>query len=304
MDPADVAETVDDESTAQAQTPTVSLEKSDADASDTSDDASDAGSVDEPSTDEAESAEDDDTDADETDADADVDAEESSDEESSDEESSDDDAAAKKQKKPVRVDTDEASARSPFASMALAAAVAALIAAIVCIGYFGYTGARAYTSDSARTELRDQSIDVAQQAALNITAIDPSDLKSWENRLKSSLTGDALKQANISELKAAIENSQAAGSKPGRIDSKIARSAVMSLDTESNSAVVLVFANVTATDGGSRPASDQVGFALTVVDIDGTRKVNKVVALNEIEFSDAGSGTAPAPTDPTQKGGN
>lgn len=283
VDPADVAETVDDESTAEAQTPTVRLTKGDGETAAGSEAAPD------PASDNADSGETEGGEAEAGEAEADE---------------TEADEAGDEQTKAVRVDTDDPSARAPFASMALAAAIAALIAAVVCVGYFGYTGVRAYTTDAARTQLREQSIDVAQQAALNITAIDPADLKGWENRLKSSLTGDALKQANIGELKTAIENSQAAGSKPGRIDSKIARSAVMSLDTDSDSAVVLVFTNVTATNGGAQPASDQVGFALTVVDIDGTRKVSKVVALNEIAFSDAGSGTAPAPTDPTQKGGN
>ncbi|MBM7365915.1 hypothetical protein [Gordonia hydrophobica] len=193
---------------------------------------------------------------------------------------------------PARVDTDEASARKPIASLALAVAVAALIAVVVCIGYFGYTGVRAYTVDSTATQLRDESLDVAQQAVLNITAVDPTDIPGWEKRLRSSLTGDALDQVKPDDLKKLVEQGQAAGSSAGKIESRIARSAVTALNTDEDTATVLVFANVTATNKDQPVQQSQMGFLLTIVDVDGTRKAGKVVALNPLEYSQTGSDVA------------
>ena len=301
VDPADVPETVDDESTAEASTQAVSL-----DASDTDGDAEAGDSAAETESDVAESDETDSEPAPEDSADTDSSDEdaEDSDEAVAKAEKKADRKAAKKRAKAERVDDDEPSSRKPFASMALAAAVAALIGAVVCIGYFGYTGVRAYTVDATATELREESLDVAQQAVLNITSVDPSDLKGWEERLKSSLTGDALKQVDPATLSKAVEASQASGGKAGRIESKIARSAVTSLNTDDNTATVLVFTNVSAVNQNQPVQNDQMGFLLTIVEVDGARKANKVVPLNPIEYSEGGSGVSQAPGEQPQEGGN
>lgn len=210
-------------------------------------------------------------------------------------------------------DTDDASARSPIASLALAAAVAALIAAVVCLGYFGYTGIRAYTVDSEADQLRNESVDAAEQAVLNITAVDPKDTAGWKKRLESSLTGDALKQVNTGVVADVEQRVAASGGQVGKLESRITRSATTELSTDDDTATVLVFANVASTIPNQPVAQQQMGFLLTMVDVDGVRKATKVVALNPIDYTDTGSGVSTAPGQGTadqsqdsqpQEGGN
>ncbi|EGD55297.1 hypothetical protein [Gordonia neofelifaecis] len=204
--------------------------------------------------------------------------------------------------------------RSPLASLALAVAVAALVAAVVCAGYFGYTGIRAYTVDSTATQLRDESVDAAEQAVLNITIVDPKDTEGWRKRLESSLTGDALKQVNTGDFAKLAQQVNDSGGQIGKLDSRISRSAVTELSTDDDTATVLVFANVTATQNGQPTQQNQMGFLLTMVDVDGTRKATKIVPLSPITYTDTGSdvsttpdtgqtGTAPQETQ-QQEGGN
>lgn len=231
----------------------------------------------------------------------DEDAAETADEATADEDTADEDDA----------DQDEPSARSPFSSLALALAVAALVGAIVCAGYFGYTGIRAYTVDSARDTLRTESVDAAEQAVLNITTVDPSDSKAWKKRLESSLTGDALKQVS-DEIFTNIEQQVASSTqKPGKIESVIARSAATEVDSADDRAIVLVYANVKAISPTQPVGQSQMGFLLTMVDVDGVRKAEKVVPLQTIMFDDTQSPIqqapgAPAPTTtaPAPEGGN
>ncbi|WP_347957813.1 hypothetical protein [Gordonia aichiensis] len=194
---------------------------------------------------------------------------------------------------------DEPSGRSPLSSMALAAAVAALIAAVVCLGYFGYTGIKAYTVDAATETLRTESVDAAEQAVLNITSVDPTDAAGWKKRLESSLTGEALKQVNASVVADIEKQVQASGGKAGKIESRIARSAATEVDRSEDRATVLVYANVKSTVPNQPVAQQQMGFLLTMVDVDGTRKAEKVVALQTLEYSDAQSGV----TQNNQQGG-
>ncbi|MGB3301206.1 hypothetical protein [Gordonia sp. (in: high G+C Gram-positive bacteria)] len=242
----------------------------------TSEVAADASAADPPNADDADADDADDGDADDADTDA---ADDGRDEE----------------------DPDDASPRSPLASLALASAVAALVAAVVCLGYFGYTGIRAYTTDSARETLRTESVDAAEQAAINITTVDPSDPEGWKKRLESSLTGDAWKQVNAQVVADVERQVAASGSKPGKIESQVSRSAATEVDADENRATVLVYVKVKATVPNQQAAANQMGFLLTMVEVDGIRKAEKVVPLQAVAYSDAGSDVS---QQPQPEGGN
>ena len=168
-----------------------------------------------------------------------------------------------------------------LASLALAGAAAALVAAVVCLGYFGYTGIRAYTVDSAREEVRNAAVDGAEQAMLNIMSIDSSSPKAWQERMKSSLTGDALKQA-ISESDGAVKQIEAAKEKNLTIKAKVIRSAATEVNADEETATVLVFAQATSSMAPDRPQPQS--NLITMVKSDGTWKASKIVPLTGIAY--------------------
>lgn len=207
---------------------------------------------------------------------------------------------------PDGADTDEPSARKPMASLALAAAVAALIAAVVCLGYFGYTGIRAYTVDSDRAQMRTGAVDGAEQAILNTLSIDPAKLGDWEERVKSSLTGQALEDATADESKQILDEAKksAAKGQGATISIRIIRSAPTQMNTDEHTVEVLVLAAATSSASPEQPTA--LSNLLTMVEDDGVWKATKIVPLTEIYYSEGASpvGTAPgAPADQTP-GGN
>lgn len=191
------------------------------------------------------------------------------------------------------------SVRHPLASLALAVSVAALVAAVVCLGYFGYTGIRAYTVDSSVTQLRTESVDAAEQAVLNITEVDLKDPQAWRKRIEGSLTGDALKQVKTDVVEQVEQQVKQAGGKLGKLDSRITRSGVTELNRDDDTATVLVYA-ATRPLGTERDATETpMGFLLTMVDVDGVRKAEKIIALQTIEYT-GGTQVDPNQTNPTQ----
>lgn len=186
-------------------------------------------------------------------------------------------------------------------SLALATGVAALVAAIVCLGYFGYTGINAYigTGGKAAT-LRDESIDVAEQAIINIINVDANDIDGWERRIDSSLTGGALKQVKdgtLENLKKEIADGSR--SEHARLSGEIRRAACTEVNVDENRATVLVFSSSTAYAGQNDEGEDvtteiaQMEFLVSVVEVDGQRKVDNIVPLQLIPIDDeaGGSGT-------------
>ena len=191
------------------------------------------------------------------------------------------------------------SVRHWSASLALAAAVAALIAAVLCLGWFGYTGIRAYAVDAGREQLRTESVSAAEQAVLNITEIDPSKMDEWKKALDSSLTGEARSQVDDGTIGQLRQLAQQNGKDAGRTESRISRSAATEVNTDEDTATVLVFANVKSVVPGQETVESVSGFLLTMVDVDGVRKASKVVPLDGIVYDESSAqpmipGGAPA----------
>ncbi len=175
----------------------------------------------------------------------------------------------------------DGNSRHWLASLALAVSSAALVAAIVCLGYFGYTGIRAYTVDASREEVRNGAVDGAEQAMLNIMSIDAASPKAWQERMKSSLTGDALKQA-ISESDGAVKQIEASKNKNLTIKAKVMRSAATEVNADEETANVLVFAQATSSLAPTQPQPQS--NLVTMVKVDGTWKASKIVPLTGIGY--------------------
>lgn len=175
------------------------------------------------------------------------------------------------------------------ASLALATGVAALAGAVACLGWFGYTGVSAYVVENSKAaKIRNQSIDAAEQAILNVTNIDVNDIDGWEKRLQSSLTGEALEQTQdgtVTQLKQEIADGQR--SQTAELTAVIRRAAATEVNVDENKATVLVFSTSTAKGEGDDPGeSVPMEFLVTVVEADGMRKADKIVALSGIRYTD------------------
>ncbi|GAC56549.1 hypothetical protein GOHSU_08_00770 [Gordonia hirsuta DSM 44140 = NBRC 16056] len=199
-----------------------------------------------------------------------------------------------------------------LASLALASGAAALTAAIVCLGYFGYTGITAYVGSAGKAaQLRDESIDAAEQAIINITNIDVDDFDAWEKRLESSLTGEALKQTQDGDTVKALKKQIAEGRRTQtlRLVSEIRRAACTEVNVEENRATVLVFSTSTAQGSTGEDGTEQPGesvpfeFLVNVVESDGMRKVDNIVPLTEMRLIDEGTtGQKPADKSGSNRG--
>ncbi|MCF8605451.1 hypothetical protein L5I01_19035 [Gordonia sp. HY442] len=229
--------------------------------------------------DEAQTQAGDDSDGDDSDGDESTDedrsAEEDSDEEDSAEEGSDESAGA---------EGESDSPRHPVASMVLAVAVAALVAAVVCVGYFGYTGIRAYAVDSGREQARVEAVDGAEQAMLNILTVDDKGVDEWQKRMKSSLTGDALKQAIDETSGGAMKQIEAAKDKKLTIKASIVRSAATELNPDEDTATVFVLSQAATSDAPAQPQPQST--LLSMVKDDGAWKADKIVPLTDITYYD------------------
>lgn len=205
-------------------------------------------------------------------------------------------ARARAEKGPTEPWTDSDGGRDWKASAILATGVAALVAAVTCLGFFGYYGITAYVkNDSAAVSLRDESVDVAEQAIINSLNIDPEDIDGWIKRVQSTMTGEALEQTQGESVEALRKQLAAAGEKPtAEISAVVNRAAPTEVNVDENWATVLIFATATAKANANAPGEAvPMEFLVTVVEADGTRKVNKVVPLHVIRgLEDQGDDTA------------
>jgi len=175
-------------------------------------------------------------------------------------------------------------------SLLLAVAVAALVGAVASVGYFSYTAVRAYVWEAPAATARDESVDVAEQTILNILQIDPKDTKGWQKRVESTLTGDAASQIN-DELVGGLQSQlqQNGQDQAATLRARISRSAVVELDTDENTAQVLVYAAVTPSNANQTEGETPMGFVVSVVKQGEHRKVNKIIPISAIVYQEAGN---------------
>ncbi|MFZ2511219.1 MAG: hypothetical protein WAW85_09050 [Gordonia sp. (in: high G+C Gram-positive bacteria)] len=187
--------------------------------------------------------------------------------------------------------------RHTFGSLALATGVAALTAAVVCLAYFGYTGINAYVGTGGKAAtLRDESIDAAEQAIINIINVSADDIDGWERRIDSSLTGGALKQVKDGTLES-LKKEIAAGKRTehARLSGEVRRAACTEVNVDENRATVLVFSSSTAYAGKDDKGQDvtteiaTMEFLVSVVQVDGVRKVDNIVPLTLVPIEEGGA---------------
>ncbi|MCF8570117.1 hypothetical protein L5G32_07550 [Gordonia sp. HY002] len=225
----------------------------------------------------------------------------SAEDDSAGDDSAEDDSAREPSDESSGADGESDSPRHPVASMVLAVAVAALVAAVVCVGYFGYTGIRAYTVDSGREQARVEAVDGAEQAMLNILTVDDTGVDEWQKRMKSSLTGDALKQAIEETSGGVVKQIEAAKKNNLTIKASIVRSAATELNPDEDTATVFVLSQAATSEAPGQPQPQST--LLSMVKDDGAWKADKIVPLTDITYYDDSATPESAPQSGTPQSG-
>ena len=119
-----------------------------------------------------------------------------------------------------------------------------LVAALVLAVWFGTGWVRGmWFTDGPRADARATALDAAQQAAINLTSMNPGDVEGSIDTMRSSMTGDMLAQLNENHdrIKDAAEKSKT------KIDSKVIGVSLSSLDSERDKASAIVVLKLTQT---------------------------------------------------------
>ena len=128
-----------------------------------------------------------------------------------------------------------------------AVAGVAALAALVCAIIFGISGYKIYTDDKPTQSAREDATVSAENAIINITTIDPTNIKDWQRRIDSSLTGDARSQITPDDFKKLTQQIEEAGTtKVAKLSSRVLRSAPVEVNAEDGTARVLIYVEATS----------------------------------------------------------
>ncbi|WP_067700045.1 hypothetical protein [Nocardia jejuensis] len=169
-----------------------------------------------------------------------------------------------------------------------AGSIALLAIAAVAAAWFGGTWiVGGLMNDRPRAQARDAAITDARQAAVNLMSINPDDIDGSLANIRSSMTGDLLKDqvAGQDQLRQTAQDSKT------RIDASVEGITLTGLNSELDHASAFAVLKINRTWPGGQPASFRQLWTLDLVKQDGTWKAEKAQNLGEpVEL---GSGTAP-----------
>ncbi|MTE16468.1 hypothetical protein [Nocardia aurantiaca] len=177
-------------------------------------------------------------------------------------------------------------------------AVSAVVAAVVGFVWFGDA------KDETRAEARDAALTDGRQAAVNLMSINPDDIDGSLANIRSSMTGELLKQQEDGQdqLKQTAQDSKT------RIQAAVEGITLTSLNSELDHASAFAVLKITRSWPGGQPATFRQLWTLDMVKVGSTWKAEK--AQNLGEPVPLGSGGAqqdarqPTSTQPTPKPGN
>ncbi|TYQ09272.1 UNVERIFIED_ORG: Mce-associated membrane protein [Gordonia westfalica J30] len=201
-------------------------------------------------------------------------------------------------------DTDptEKSTRSAWTRIAgvapLALAIIAVIAATVCVVVFGLRAYDVYANQYPAQQTRDDATQAAEQAVLNVTTIDPTDLDGFKKRAEASLTGKAKEEVLGGKDGSVLDMLSQAGHEAAKLSARLVRSAPTEVNPDEKKAKVLVYV-VTTLERPGQPGVDETrGFDVSMVKDGDLWKAENLLGLEGIAYADAGqagNGQAPAP---------
>ena len=205
---------------------------------------------------------------------------------------------------------DDSGLRWIATALAALLAILALAAAIV----FGFKAYKIYFVEKPIQTARDDSVDAAETAILNITTIDPRNTAEWKKRVDASLTGKAAEQItkdSVNQL-----NSQIASAGAGQaatLTSRLKRSAATEVNADDGKATVLVFVDATSKRENEAGVTQTMGFQVSMTRADDDRWLaDNITPTNAMPLEEnsassggtSGGATTSAPATTTQEGGN
>ncbi|MEU6587092.1 hypothetical protein [Nocardia sp. NPDC046763] len=183
---------------------------------------------------------------------------------------------------------------------AAALLVVSVIAAAV-VGFIWFGDAK----DSSRADARDAVLTDARQAAVNLMSINPDDIDGSLANIRSSMTGDLLKQQEDGQdqLKQTAQDSKT------RIQAAVEGITVTALNSELDHASAFAVLKITRSWPGGQPASFRQLWTLDLVKVGSTWKAEKAQNLGEpVPLGSAApqqdAPQQPTSTQPTPKPGN
>lgn len=184
--------------------------------------------------------------------------------------------------------------------------IAGLIAVVgLIVGLVGgIVGVRAYINGST-AQVRDAVVATAETAAMNVTTIDPRNPDKFKENVESVLTGRALQELRGKGFEEVLSRKDA----PGRLESRVRRSAATEVNRGEKAGKALVYVEVVAKAPGQPDVPQTMGFLISVRKIDGKYMADSIAAFNPIPYADQQrgnpAGAQPNPPNPTQApGGN
>ncbi|AHH21704.1 hypothetical protein NONO_c69390 [Nocardia nova SH22a] len=200
---------------------------------------------------------------------------------------------------PADVSAENSGGSSVLRTVVTSFAAVWLVAALVLAAWFGTGWVRGmWFTDGPRADARDTALDAAQQAAINLTSMNPDNVEASINTMRSSMTGDMLAQLdqNHDRIKDAAEKSKT------KIESKVLGGALSSLDSERDKASAIVVLKLTQTAPNVPVQSFRATWTLDMKKDGDTWKTEQANSLGQLVALDAPSpaGATPPPADGSQ----
>lgn len=165
---------------------------------------------------------------------------------------------------------------SDFRRLATIGAAGLLVVSVVAAAVIGFLwfGDR---RDETRAEARDAALTDARQAVVNLMSINPDDIDGSLANIRSSMTGDLLKQQEEGQdqLKQTAQDSKT------RIKADVEGITLTSLNSERDHASAFAVLKITRSWPGGQPATFRQLWTLDLVKVGSTWKAEKAQNLGE-----------------------
>ncbi|GAB2542006.1 hypothetical protein [Nocardia heshunensis] len=177
---------------------------------------------------------------------------------------------------PAPVHSEPASRPSDMQRFALVGAVVLLAASVVAAAVVGFLWFGDHKDDN-RASARDAVLTDARQAAMNLMSINPDDIDGSLANIRSSMTGDLLKQQEDGQdqLKQTAQDSKT------RITADVEGLTLTSLNSELDHASAFAVLKITRSWPGGQPATFRQLWTLDMVKQGSTWKAEKAQNLGE-----------------------
>ncbi|MEU7764138.1 hypothetical protein AB0B25_03305 [Nocardia sp. NPDC049190] len=180
-------------------------------------------------------------------------------------------------------------AASAFGGFALVGSAALLVVAVIAAAWFGTGWVRTAMTDGPRADARDNALDAARQAALNMTSMNLDDVPGSLAVARSSMTGALLDSATKNKDQA---EKLAAQTGVG-MSSKVLGAALTALNTEQDKASALVVLQVTETGKNKPPAEYRYTWSVDVAKGGDIWKAEQISSLSQPVLLSGGPGQPP-----------